>query len=108
MVLLLFRRRKELDYKERSLYYNNKKLSAPLQNKINQSHDTATSYLYVITVLHLLHILVTLIYLTRMVKVSFSKTLTLDNKISLKTGAIFWHFLGLLWLYLLLFLLFIH
>ena len=104
----IFYKGKELDYKERSLYYNNKKLSAPLQNKINQSHDTATSYLYVITVLHLLHILVTLIYLTRMVKVSFSKTLTLDNKISLKTGAIFWHFLGLLWLYLLLFLLFIH
>ncbi len=104
----IFYKGKELDYKDRSLYYNNKKLSAPLQNKINQSHDTATSYLYVITLLHLLHILVTLIYLLKMVKISFSTTLTSDNKISLKTGAIFWHFLGLLWLYLLLFLLFIH
>lgn len=104
----IFYKGKELDYKDRSLYYSNKKLSAPLQNKINQSHDTATSYLYVITVLHLLHILVTLIYLIKMVKVSFSKDLTFDNKLSLKTGAIFWHFLGLLWLYLLLFLLFIH
>lgn len=99
---------KELDYKDRSLYYNNKKLSAPLQNKINQSHDTATSYLYVITILHLLHILGTLIYLLRMVRISFSRTLTFDDKLSIKTGAIFWHFLGLLWLYLLLFLLFIH
>ncbi|MDD2984626.1 MAG: hypothetical protein PHQ74_14690 [Crocinitomicaceae bacterium] len=104
----IFYKGKELDYKERSLYYNNKRLSAPLQNKINQSHDTATSYLYVITVLHLLHILGTLLYLIRMVKISFSKTLTFDNRLSIKTGAIFWHFLGLLWLYLLLFLLFIH
>jgi cytochrome c oxidase subunit 3 len=104
----IFYKGKELSYKERSLYYNNKRLSAPLQNKINQSHDTATSYLYVITLLHLLHILGTLIYLIRMVKISFSKTLTFDNRLSIKTGAIFWHFLGLLWLYLLLFLLFIH
>lgn len=99
---------KELDYKNRTLMFGNKKLSAPLQNKINQSRDTATAYLYVITVLHLLHILAALIYLTRMTKLSFSKRLTTANQLSLKLGAIFWHFLGLLWAYLLLFLLFIH
>lgn len=99
---------KELGYKDRSLMSGNKRLSAPLQNKINQARDTATSYLYIITVLHLLHILGAIIYLIKMVKVSFSKTLTARNSLSLKLGAIFWHFLGLLWLYLLLFLLFIH
>lgn len=99
---------KQLDYKDRTLMFENKKLSAPLQNKINQSRDTATSYLYIITVLHLLHILGAIFYLIKMVRISFSKTLTVGNVLSLKLGAIFWHFLGLLWLYLLLFLLFIH
>lgn len=98
----------ELDYKNRTLMYGDKKLNAPLQNKINQSKDTASSYLYVITFLHLLHIFGALIYLIKMVKLSLSNNYTEANQLSLKLGSIFWHFLGLLWLFLLLFLLFIH
>lgn len=104
----IFYKGKQLNYKDRTLMFGNKKLSAPLQNKINQSRDTSTSYLYIITVLHLLHILGALIYLIKMVRVSFSNTFSDANALSLKLGSIFWHFLGLLWLYLLLFLLFIH
>ena len=99
---------KELEYKNRSLMYGGKKLSAPLQNKINQSRDTASSYFYIITFLHLLHILGALIYLIRMVKLSMSENYTEANQLSLRLGSIFWHFLGVLWLFLLLFLLFIH
>jgi len=99
---------KELSYKNRSLMFGNKVLSAPLQSKINQSRDTATSYLYIVTVLHLLHIIGALFYLIRMTKLSFSANFNEQNQLSLRLGAIFWHFLGLLWLYLLLFLLFIH
>ncbi len=99
---------KELKYKERDLYFGNKILSAPLQLKINQSRDTATSYLYIITILHLLHILAAIIYLFRMVLITFKPSLTPDNQLSIKLGSIFWHFLGILWLYLLVFLLFIH
>jgi cytochrome c oxidase subunit III len=99
---------KELSYKNRSLMFGNKILSAPLQNKINQSRDTSTSYLYLITVLHFLHIFGALIYLMKMVKISFSSSFDDKNELSLRLGAIFWHFLGLLWLYLLLFFLFIH
>jgi len=98
----------KLDYKNRSLYYKGKRLSNPLQIKMSQAKDNATAYLYIITFFHLLHILVTLIYLIRMVILSFTGTLDGRKKIALKTGGIFWHFLGLLWLYLLLFLLFIH
>lgn len=99
---------KELSYKNRSLMFGNKILSAPLQNKINQSRDTSTSYLYLITALHFLHIFGALIYLIKMVKISFSSSFDDKNELSLRLGAIFWHFLGLLWLYLLLFFLFIH
>lgn len=99
---------KKLNYKNRDLYYGNKKLSAPLQLKINQANDTASSYLYIITFLHLLHIIATMIYLFRMVLITLKPELSPDNQLSIRLGSTFWHFLGILWLYLLVFLLFIH
>lgn len=104
----LYYKGKELSYKNRDLYYGNRKLSAPLQLKINQSRDTASSYLYIITVLHFLHVFFTIFYLFRMVLISFKPSLTFDNQLSIRLGSIFWHFLGILWLFLLVFLLFIH
>ncbi len=99
---------KELEYKDRQLHMNGKILSNYLQIKSMESPDTASSYLYIITFLHLLHILVTLLYMIKVVIHSFSGKINSTNNISLKAGAIFWHFLGILWLYLLLFLLYIH
>jgi cytochrome c oxidase subunit III len=104
----IFYKGKELRYEDRNLYFGKKILSPPLQLKINQARDTATSYLYIITILHLLHVLAAIIYLFRMVLITFKSSLTADNQLSIKLGGIFWHFLGILWLYLLVFLLFIH
>ncbi len=104
----LYYKGKELEYKDRNLYYQGVKLDAPLQMKMDDSQDQASSYLYLITFLHLLHVLGTLIYMFRMSIRSFSGTLVEYNFLSIRLGAIFWHFLGLLWAYLLLFLLFIH
>jgi cytochrome c oxidase subunit 3 len=104
----IFFKGKELEYKERNLVFEGKKLDKFLQIKAMETADTATSYLYIITFLHLLHVLVTLIYMLRMVIFSFSGRFTSEEHLSLRLGAIFWHFLGLLWVYLLLFLLFIH
>jgi len=99
---------KELSYKDRDLYLEGKHLSHYLQIKAMETSDMATSYLYMITFLHLLHILVTLIYFSRLVIFSFKGQINAENTIKLKTGTIFWHFLGVLWVFLLLFLLFIH
>ena len=104
----VFYKGKELTYKNRDLMYNQRKLSAPLQLKASQSRDTATSYLYIITVLHLLHILGASLYLLKMVLISFKPHLDEKNILSMRLGAIFWHFLGALWIYLLLFLIYIH
>lgn len=97
----------ELTYKNRELYFEGRKLSRYLQIKAMETADSASSYLYIITFLHLLHIMGALIYLIKMVSYSFSGMFSQEEHLSLKLGAIFWHFLGLLWLYLLLFLLFI-
>jgi cytochrome c oxidase subunit 3 len=115
---------KELQYTNRELMLGNKRLSAPLQIKANQSSDTSTSYLYIITVLHLLHIIGTIFYLIKMVVKSFTVQLPITSgteeevqlseykfstyALSMKLGAIFWHFLGVLWIYLLMFLIYIH
>lgn len=115
---------KELQYKNRALMLGKRRLSPPLQLKANQTRDLASSYLYIITFLHLLHIVGTTIYLIKMVVKSLKakawntvaageeqeKAQTVYEKyvLSLRLGAIFWHFLGILWIYLLIFLLYIH
>ncbi|MFM7668275.1 MAG: hypothetical protein ACKO7D_08830, partial [Bacteroidota bacterium] len=104
----LYFKGKQLDYKNRSLLYEGKKLSKYLQVKALETADAASSYLYILTFIHLLHIIVTLIYLIKMTINSFSGKYDNGDVLSLRLGAIFWHFLGILWGYLLLFLLFIH
>ncbi len=120
----VFYKGKELQYKNRELMLGKRRLSPPLQLKANQTRDIATSYLYIITILHLLHILGTTIYLIKMVVKSLKarawsgvKGEEVQEKakktyekyvLSLRLGAIFWHFLGILWIYLLIFLLYIH
>ncbi|MDG1146772.1 MAG: hypothetical protein P8N52_00570 [Crocinitomicaceae bacterium] len=99
---------KELQYKNRELQMNGKKLSNYLQIKSMEAADTASSYLFLITFLHLLHIVVTLFYVLKLVRHSFSGKINKEENLTLQMGAIFWHFLGVLWVYLLLFLLFIH
>lgn len=99
---------REVEYKDRTLYYKGRKFSPFLQTKIAAAADTATSYLYIITLVHVLHILGALIYMLLASIRSFSGSLAQNDYIGIRTGAIFWHFLGALWIYLLLFLLFIH
>ena len=105
----LFYNSNELDYKGRKLMYKGKKLSINLNNKLLRGNkDTSTAYFYIITVLHLLHVLGGVIMLFVMTIRSFSINNSEKMTISLRAGSIFWHFLGVLWIYLLLFLLFIH
>lgn len=98
----------ELTYKDRKLFWKGSILSPYLQVKIMESSDSASSYMYILTFSHLLHVLVTMLFLLKAVIRSFTGRINGDNTIGLNMTSIFWHFLGLLWLYLLLFLLFIH
>lgn len=100
----------ELEYVNRKLKYKgmNGYLTENDLRKATETADTASAYLWIITFAHLLHIAVTMLYLVRVVIRSFTGKITQENYIGLKMGSLFWHFLGALWLYLLLFLLFIH
>lgn len=98
----------ELGYENRELMYQGAKLDPYLQVKAMESYDTASSFLYIITIAHLLHVMITVLFLLRAVIFSFSGKINSDNTVRLQMTGIFWHFLGLLWIVLLLFLLFIH
>lgn len=97
-----------LQYDNRQLFYKNKPLSRGLQLKLYDSKDNATAYLYIMTFLHLLHILATLLFMIAFTKRTYSNEFSDSNTLGMRATAIFWHYLGALWLSLLLFLLFIH
>lgn len=99
---------KELQYHNRELFYKGRVLSKYYQIKIMDTADTATSYLFIITFLHLLHIIFTLIYMLKMTVRTYTGAINGSDHLSLRLGALFWDFLGLLWIYLLVFLIYIH
>lgn len=99
---------KELAYKDRAFHLGDQKLSPYLLNKAMDASDNASSYLYVITFLHLIHIVFTLLFMVKTLTYSFRGKYTDGNSVGLRATGIFWHFLGALWIFLLLFLLFIH
>jgi cytochrome c oxidase subunit 3 len=99
---------KALEYEDRQLKYKGTVLKPHLQLSAMQASDSATAYLYLITFVHLLHVLIALLYLTKVAIASFTGKFSSQNHLSLRLSSIFWHFLGLLWLYLLVFLIFIH
>ncbi len=75
--------------------------------EVSDAGNVAGSFLYVLTGLHVMHLIVGVIALI----IVFSRALlgkyTLTNYNGVKMCAIYWHFLGGLWLYLFFFLLYI-
>ncbi len=69
--------------------------------------NPAGSFFYVITGLHVVHLLAGLLYLLAMLIKAFKNKFNSSNLLGLELCATYWHFLGGLWVYLFLFLLFI-
>ncbi|WP_432672748.1 cytochrome c oxidase subunit 3 [Flavobacterium sp. SM2513] len=65
-----------------------------------------TSFLYVVVVTHLLHLLGGLICILVIIYNHFKQKYNSSQTIGIELGATFWHFLDFLWLYLFLFLYF--
>jgi len=65
--------------------------------------NPATSFLYVITGLHALHMLSAIIVLFVIFVQVFSYKVHSKNMLSIRLGTLYWHFLGVLWIYLYIF-----
>ena len=68
--------------------------------------NAAGSYLYILTGLHLLHLVGGILALLLVWVKSLKNKYNSENLLGIKLCAIFWHFLDVLWIYLFLFLLF--
>jgi len=65
--------------------------------------NVSSSFLYVITLAHLFHIFAGILVLGRVLFQSLKDRYSAENSLGLELGAIFWHFVDALWIYLFLF-----
>ena len=63
-----------------------------------------TTFLYVVTLTHLLHLLGGIISLVVIIYNHFKQKYNASQTLGIELGAMYWHFLDLLWIYLFLFL----
>jgi len=80
----------------------------PLANKLMGSRNTASSYVYILSIVHWMHLIGGLIYLIVVLFKFRGQKLNSENTLAVSQAGTYWHFLDALWVYLLLFLLFIH
>jgi cytochrome c oxidase subunit 3 len=65
-----------------------------------------TSFLYIVTVVHMAHLLAGIIVLLVVIYNHFKQKYNSAQPLGIELGAMFWHFLDILWVYLFLFLYF--
>lgn len=98
----------KLEYEHRTFYLNGRELSEKQQDDLFSQNNQASSYIYVFVGIHLLHwlggIIALLVISIKGLQMKYTKT----NYLGLTLGSVYWHFLGILWLYLYAFLILIH
>jgi cytochrome c oxidase subunit 3 len=76
-------------------------------NFTGPTSNVTMSYIYLIAVVHILHVIVGLICLLVVIYNHFKQKYQPTNMLGLELAATFWHFIDILWLYLFLFLYFV-
>ncbi len=83
-------------------------LSEPLTTKIMQTTNSASSYILVLILVHILHLVFGLAYLVVNLIRSYTGVIHPQDTVRLYTTGMYWHFLGILWVYLFAFLFIFH
>jgi cytochrome c oxidase subunit 3 len=98
----------EVHYKNGKWTRLREELNTAQNNEMRQAGNIASSYIYVFTGMHVLHVLIALILLFVIIKRSFKGYYTEKNQLGIQATSIIWHFLGVLWLSLFLLLQYFH
>ena len=98
----------EIHYKNGKWTRLREELNNAQNNEMRQAGNIASSYIYVFTGMHVLHVLIALILLFVIIKRSFKGYYTEKNQLGIQATSIIWHFLGVLWLSLFLLLQYFH
>jgi cytochrome c oxidase subunit 3 len=84
------------------------------QEIINQGYNftgptsnVTMSYIYLIAMVHILHVIVGIVALLVVIYNHFKQKYTSDNMLGFELASTFWHFIDILWVYLFLFLYFV-
>ena len=75
---------------------------------IKNRGNTASSYLWVVSIVHFLHIIGGIIYLISLFILALNKQIVAYNKVKIRLANIYWHVLGGLWVFLFLFFQYYH
>ena len=98
----------EVHYKNGKWTRLREELNNAQNNEMRQAGNIASSYIYVFTGMHILHVLIALILLIVIIKRAFRGYYTDKNQLGIQATSIIWHFLGVLWLSLFLLLQYFH
>ncbi len=82
-------------------------LKTPINKELRITSNVSSSYMFVIPAMHLAHLAGGLIALLITFIAALRGKYNADNRLGLRLTAIFWHFLGFLWIFLFLFFQFI-
>jgi len=100
---------RDLVYYEGDYYYSNDELhEKPLTDEISIYANSASSYIYILSALHLVHVLGGFLFLIGILLAGKLGKSGKINNLRLRLGATYWHFVDGLWIYLFLFLLLFH
>jgi heme/copper-type cytochrome/quinol oxidase subunit 3 len=92
----------ELNYFEGDFYdKRDKTYSSPVKKVNLDTSNNSSSYFFLLTGLHFLHLIGGLISLLFVFVKSVKGKYTKEDDVGIKVSAIYWHFLDFLWLYLL-------
>jgi cytochrome c oxidase subunit 3 len=80
----------------------------PLNDEMADQANAASQYIYVLTALHLAHLVFGLLALAFMVVKALRAGYSAQDNVGLWAGTIYWHFLGGLWVILLSFFVLVH
>lgn len=97
----------KLTYENRKLYFQGNELKEGDLMDLEASRNFRSTFIYILSVFHLLHLIGGLFYLSYVVVNIFKNKIGVANPLKIKLVGIYWHFLGFLWLFLYSFLTFI-
>ena len=100
---------KELIYENDDFYFPNDELrEKPLRNEIAIFGNSAGSYVYLLSFVHLAHVVGGILFFIVILLMSFLSVSKMISPTRLRLGAIYWNFVDGLWIFLFLFLLLFH
>ncbi len=99
----------ELIYNKGEFYAPNDVLMAePITNQVKEMSNSSGALVWILIAVHILHLIFGLIYLVVNIIRSSTGVIYQGDTIRLYVNGIYWHFLGILWVYLFAFLFLIH